>query len=117
MGINNITDKDICGICLDDIVNPYQLNCNHVFCKSCIQDYKNSINKDKYIDPCIYGAPRCPCNNNSCINRPCCNSDTVIMKEWEDKSPFEYREWTIDESTLSKNYKRLFYCPLCREII
>ena len=54
MGINNITDKDICGICLDDIVNPYQLNCNHVFCKSCIQDYKNSSLKEPLAALCGY---------------------------------------------------------------
>ena len=111
------TVQDICSICLENIKEPYQLNCKHFFCSSCIIDYKNAIHVEKNIDPCIYGAPRCPYNNNSsCINRPCCRLDFEIMKRWEMEYPLEYRDWNIDESTKTKPIQKLS-CPLCRKEI
>lgn len=112
--------SDECPICLDKIKNPLQLSCEHIFCSSCILSYKNTLSEEKFIDPCLYGAPRCSCNNTtSCINRPCCILDTKVMKLWELKNPVEYREWTIDElvRSTSRTTSQTFSCPLCRSTV
>ena len=73
----------------------------------CIQnyDYDNFIHQNKYVDPCLFGAPRCSCiNSNSCLNRPCNNIDREIMRQWEMEEPIQYREWNIEES-ISVNRK------------
>ena len=108
---------ECCPICLDKIKTPLQLSCTHVFCSSCISNYKNYLSAETCIDPCLYGAPRCSCDNEtSCINRPCSILDTKVMKLWELNNPVEYREWTIDElvRTTSRATSQNFSCPLCR---
>lgn len=115
----NYDDNNICSICIDIISSPITLKCNHTFCSSCISNYKKSINSSNGVNPCIYGAPRCPCNNeNSCNDRPCCNLDNQIMRQWEIDNPYQFREWTIDESTSNYNSKnKILTCPMCRQEI
>ena len=36
---NGVSDADQCIICMDDISQPRQLACGHVFCASCISEY------------------------------------------------------------------------------
>ena len=113
-----INQEEICCICLENISSPFKTNCNHLFCKKCIQKYKEKIESITYIDPCNYGAPRCPCiNSPSCINRPCNDIDKDIMKNWEINKPFQYRDWTIEECTNTKEPYKQLLCPLCREQI
>ena len=113
--------NDVCSICIEEIKSPITLKCEHTFCRDCILDYKKTldINKQLGINPCLYGAPRCPCTNeNSCLNRPCCTRDNEIMRNWELNDPYQYREWTIDESTSHFNstfINQNLSCPLCRQ--
>ena len=120
MVANQESNLDICGICLENINNPVELNCKHKFCNRCIQDYDNFIHKNKYIDPCLFGAPRCPCiNSNSCLNRPCNSIDANIMRKWELEAPIQYRDWNLEESlNINKNsYVNIMKCPICRSEI
>ena len=114
---NQENNEEVCGICLENIQFSLELNCGHRFCSNCIQNYDNFIHQNKYIDPCLFGAPRCPCiNSNSCLNRPCNNIDREIMREWEMRDPIQYREWNIEESISvnRKGYVNTMRCPMCR---
>lgn len=114
---NQENNEEVCGICLENIQFSIELNCGHRFCSICIQNYDNFIHQNKYVDPCLFGAPRCPCINlNSCLNRPCNNIDREIMREWEMKDPIQYREWNIEESISvnRKGYVNTMKCPMCR---
>ena len=48
----NKLDDITCAICLEDIKNPMNIGCSHVFCKECIS---KSI---------LYNSPTCPCCRN-----------------------------------------------------
>ena len=110
-----INEEEICCICFENISIPFKTDCNHLFCKKCIDRYKETTKSVCFIDPCIYGAPRCPCNNLiSCLNRPCNSLDNDIMKEWENNNPIQYREWTIEECTNKDISYKEINCPLCR---
>ena len=50
--VKNI-EKEICGICLDEIIGEKKLNCGHKYCKNCIDDWDESC---KYISE----PSRCP---------------------------------------------------------
>ena len=54
-----INEEEICCICFENISIPFKTDCNHLFCKKCIDRYKETKKSLCFIDPCIW-APRCP---------------------------------------------------------
>ena len=61
---DEIQDKNICPICLDNFENPLEIeNCNHKLCQECFNEYLINLIDQNNIDniPCPYKK----CHNNS----------------------------------------------------
>ncbi|XP_050389428.2 tripartite motif-containing protein 45 [Patella vulgata] len=48
---NNIRDKPLCSICLNDFQQPKIIDCQHSFCFTCLEDYTNKVSTNNQF-PC-----------------------------------------------------------------
>ena len=78
------------------------------------------------IDPCVYGAPRCPCvtvegQPQTCLERPCGHTlDRSVLGQWQEDDPIAYQRWNTEECLLAIRAAQRGItgddarCPVCR---
>ena len=121
-----------CVLCLEDVDDDdWRCRvCLQRWCAAChdIMVKRHEEDADVSLDPCPYGAPRCPCGGDdgsaaTCLRRPCHNSaDRGIMLRWERDDPMAHRQWVEDETVASLRKCRRqqptgVTCPVCRAVV
>jgi len=101
----------------------FPTNCGHSFCIQCCKNllyYQDNIND---ICPIKYGCP--PCKHyivntvKSCVTRPCCEEDQIILDNWELYDYESFMQWNYLEFNSvneDKDYLVTKKCPLCRKV-
>ncbi|XP_050418673.1 E3 ubiquitin-protein ligase TRIM33-like [Patella vulgata] len=94
-----VTDKEVCSLCLNDFQQPIIIDCGHSFCLTCLEDYIQKTSKDD-IFPC-----------------PLCRQDTKVME-------FLFKQQTADHSTsnipqcdICPSTPSIFRCRDCRQYL
>jgi hypothetical protein len=107
---------------LDDTKLLYPSYCGHYFCMDCSRERLFQDDNKSRICPIKYGCPPCihfKKENKSCISRPCCEHDDIIIENFEKSYPHNYNKWEMAEEKSLENYNKTFNnrCPLCKKSI
>ena len=100
---DEIQDKNICPICLDNFENPLEIeNCNHKLCQECFNEYLINLIDQNNIDniPCPYKK----CHNNSI-------SEQFFSQYISEQTYFKYRQFKA-QNDIARDPKK-FFCPHC----
>ena len=121
-----------CLICLETTEEALPCEgCRQLFCAGCRGEIRRRCATLRSVDPCVYGAPRCPCvtvegRPQTCLERPCRHPlDRAAMAGWQEADPVAYREWNTEECLLAihgsrqrgeeeEEASRRPRCPVCR---
>ena len=100
---NNNNDNNICQICLDELINPVEIeNCHHKFCQECFVEYLLDLIKNKKIE-------KIPCPNKNCTEKEL--KEEFFSNYLTEEEYFKYR--TIrSQIDIMKDPKKMF-CPFC----
>ena len=98
---NKIDDKK-CKICLDDIVNPVEMEkCKHKFCRECFTDYLNNLINQNDI------------NDISCPEEKCTDSlDFNFFSQYLSEDQLIKYNQLKTRNEISRDKLKIF-CPLC----
>ena len=101
--IDNTNDNNICPICLDELINPVEIEtCHHRFCQECFVEYLLDLIKNKRIE-------KIPCPNKNCSEKEL--KEEFFSNYLSEEEYFKYR--TIrSQIEIMKDPKKMF-CPFC----
>ena len=101
--IDNNNDNNICPICLDELINPVEIEtCHHRFCQECFVEYLLDLIKNKRIE-------KIPCPNKNCSEKEL--KEEFFSNYLSEEEYFKYR--TIrSQIEIMKDPKKMF-CPFC----
>ena len=99
----DVSDPNICQICMDDFDNPQEMEkCKHKFCRECFHSYLVDRITNNQIEeiPC----PKKNCKNNNL-------SENFFSQYLTEQEYFKYRQFKA-QNEIAKDNKKIF-CPLC----
>ena len=120
-----IESKEDCAVCYSHskVHMKFPTNCGHSFCIQCCKNLLYFQDDIYDICPIKYGCPPClhyvKDSIKSCVKRPCCDEDEIILDKWEIDNYESFIKWNYDEFNYineDKDYLVTKKCPMCRKI-
>ena len=100
---NSNDNSNICKICLDEIVDPVELEkCKHKFCHDCFEEYLNSLINQNNIETI-------PCPEKKCRNK---NLTVDFFSQYiTEEQLLKYNHFKI-KNEIARDKLKIF-CPIC----